>query len=129
MGSGVRFGDAESADEIGAAQSGDVFFLQLLAAIGVDGKGAAQDLHVHLHPQRAAHAGDLFGDDHGGHPSHVFAAVFLGNHRAPEAQLAHGLDGFFIGEVMLFIPLIHVGRDFFVGEFAHGFSQHVLFFG
>jgi hypothetical protein len=76
---------------------GTYFFAEFFAAVGVDGKGAAQGLHVDLHPQGAGNPCDLFGNDHGGHPPHIVAVIFFGYHRPEKTQLPHGQHGLLRG--------------------------------
>ena len=126
VGAAARFGDGESADFFAGAQVRQITFLLVFVAVIEDG-GNAEVVSHQGDAQTGRMPGDFFQYDCPLGHTKSGAAVFFGNKHAAQTEFAHHRPQL-NRAVVVFIPFFGFWRDFRLDEFAHRFSQHVLFF-
>ncbi len=127
IGPRVRFGQAETANQVARTQARQVFFALVLRAVGIDRVDHQRALHRHHRPVSAVHPFDFARDQTIGDVSRAQPAVFFGHGHAQQPGLAHfgkdfGRDGFFG------IGLNDARGQFCVGKGACGVAQHAFIF-
>ncbi len=128
VGTGRRFRQGISADDLSGSQPRQIFLLLLFGAEINDGQRA--DAGVSAPGGGEARVlGDVVGDDGGGDFVHFEAAVGFGNFDAAQSQVASLLQQIASDGEILVLHLLDVGQDFVDCEFLRGLPDQLMLLG
>ncbi len=126
VGAGFRLGQAEAGERLAGGQQRQPFLLLGLVAEAVDRHGAEGDAGLQGDGDGLVHAAQLFEGEGQGEVVAAHAAEFLREGQAEEAHVRH-LGDHLVGEAVLLVVLGGDRGHHFVGEFADGVAEVLVF--
>ena len=123
---GFRFGQAEAGERLAGGQQRQPFLLLGLGAEAVDGHGAEGDAGLQGDGDGLVHPAQLFQREGQGEVVPAHAAELLREGQAEQAHVRH-LGDDFVGEAVFLVVLGGDRCHHFVGEFADGVAEVLVF--
>ncbi len=128
IGAGIRFGQAETADQLAGDETGQVFLLLFVRAISEDRMDDERGLHAHHRAITAVDALHLTRYKAIGHIAGICGAIFFRQGDAEQAGTAHQAEQFRFGGLGK-IGLGHTRHKFRFAEGCGGVADHPLVVG